>query len=36
MSFILDALKKSEHARQSQAGPSLADVHLHRPRGERP
>ena len=26
MSFILDALRKSEHARQKQAGPALADV----------
>ena len=26
MSFILDALRKSEHARQKQIGPALADV----------
>ncbi len=26
MSFILDALRKSEHARQRQTGPGLAEV----------
>ena len=30
MSFILDALKKSENERQRQAGPSLADVRIVR------
>ena len=28
MSFILDALKKSENERQRQVGPSLADVQV--------
>lgn len=36
MSFILDALKKSENERQRQAGPSLADVRVIRRRNERP
>jgi general secretion pathway protein B len=32
MSFILDALKKSEHARQRQAGPALFEVKVVQPR----
>lgn len=36
MSFILDALKKSENERQRQIGPSLADVPLRRAKAERP
>ena len=36
MSFILDALKKSENERQRQVGPSLADVRVVRRRAERP
>jgi general secretion pathway protein B len=36
MSFILDALKKSEHERQRHIGPSLADVQVHRRERERP
>ena len=36
MSFILDALKKSENERQRQAGPSLADVRIVRRHVERP
>ena len=36
MSFILDALKKSENERQRTAGPSLADIPLRRARAERP
>jgi len=36
MSFILDALKKSENERQRQAGPSLADVQVIRRRAEKP
>jgi general secretion pathway protein B len=34
MSFILDALRKSEHERQRQSGPALAEVAIapHRPR----
>lgn len=36
MSFILDALKKSENERQRQVGPSLADIPLRRARSERP
>jgi general secretion pathway protein B len=36
MSFILDALKKSENARQRQLGPSLADIPLRRARSDRP
>jgi general secretion pathway protein B len=36
VSFILDALKKSENARQRQIGPSLADVPMRRKKDERP
>jgi general secretion pathway protein B len=36
MSFILDALKKSENQRQRQVGPSLADIPLRRARADRP
>lgn len=36
MSFILDALKKSENERQRQIGPSLADVKVVRRNNERP
>lgn len=36
MSFILDALKKSENERQRTVGPSLADAPLRRARTERP
>jgi general secretion pathway protein B len=36
MSFILDALKKSENERQRQIGPSLADIPVRRVRAERP
>jgi general secretion pathway protein B len=36
MSFILDALKKSENERQRQIGPALADIPLRRARSERP
>lgn len=36
MSFILDALKKSENERQRQIGPSLADVQVRRRQGEKP
>jgi general secretion pathway protein B len=36
MSFILDALKKSENERKRQAGPSLADVQVVRRQVERP
>jgi len=36
MSFILDALKKSENERQRQIGPSLADVPVRRGRTDRP
>lgn len=36
MSFILDALKKSENERQRQVGPSLADVPVRRKKNERP
>lgn len=36
MSFILDALKKSENERQRQVGPSLADVQVGRRRIEKP
>jgi general secretion pathway protein B len=36
MSFILDALKKSENERQRQIGPSLADVRVVRRHTERP
>jgi general secretion pathway protein B len=36
MSFILDALKKSENERQRQVGPSLADVQVGHRRADRP
>jgi general secretion pathway protein B len=36
MSFILDALKKSENERQRQIGPSLADVQTTRRRQDKP
>lgn len=36
MSFILDALKKSENARQRQAGPSLFEVKVAAPRRSLP
>jgi len=36
MSFILDALKKSENERQRQVGPSLADVQIRQRRGDKP
>jgi general secretion pathway protein B len=36
MSFILDALKKSENERQRQVGPSLADVQLSQRRNDKP
>jgi general secretion pathway protein B len=36
MSFILDALKKSENERQRQTGPSVADITVVRRRNERP
>jgi general secretion pathway protein B len=36
MSFILDALKKSENERQRQVGPSLADVQVRNRRVEKP
>jgi general secretion pathway protein B len=36
MSFILDALKKSENERQRQVGPSLADVQITRKRQDKP
>lgn len=36
MSFILDALKKSENQRQRQIGPSFADVRVSRHTGEKP
>jgi general secretion pathway protein B len=36
MSFILDALKKSENQRQRHIGPSLADVHVRRRESNRP
>ncbi len=36
MSFILDALRKSEHERQRQAGPSLAELPVARPRSRVP
>lgn len=35
MSFILDALRKSEHERQRQAGPPLAEIPLVRPPASR-
>jgi general secretion pathway protein B len=36
MSFILDALKKSENERQRQVGPSLADVQVRQHRNDKP
>jgi general secretion pathway protein B len=36
MSFILDALKKSENERQRQVGPSLADVQVSQRRNNKP
>ena len=36
MSFILDALKKSENERQRQVGPSLADVQVSQRRNTKP
>lgn len=36
MSFILDALKKSENERQRQVGPSLADVQVSQCRNNKP
>lgn len=36
MSFILEALKKSENQRQRHVGPSLADVQVSAPREEKP
>lgn len=36
MSFILDALKKSENERQRQIGPSLADIPMRRAKSDRP
>jgi|HigsolmetaAR203D_1030402.scaffolds.fasta_scaffold00035_56 general secretion pathway protein B len=36
MSFILEALKKSENERQRTVGPSLADVPMRPPREEKP
>jgi general secretion pathway protein B len=36
MSFILDALKKSENERQRTIGPSLADAPLRKQQGDRP
>ena len=36
MSFILDALKKSENERQRQVGPSLADVQVRQRRNNKP
>lgn len=36
MSFILDALKKSENERQRQVGPSFADTPVRRARADRP
>jgi general secretion pathway protein B len=36
MSFILDALKKSENERQRQVGPSLADVQVSERRTDKP
>ena len=34
MSFILDALRKSEHERQRQGGPGLAEVAVAAPKTE--
>ncbi len=36
MSFILDALRKSENERQRQVGPSLADVQVGQRRADKP
>lgn len=36
MSFILDALKKSENARQRQIGPAVAELPRRRPQSDRP
>lgn len=36
MSFILEALKRSENERQRKIGPSLADVQVREPRSEKP
>lgn len=36
MSFILDALRKSEHERQRQAGPSIAELPIARPAARTP
>jgi general secretion pathway protein B len=36
LSFILDALRKSEHERQRQAGPSIADLPIARPAARTP
>lgn len=36
MSFILDALRKSENERQRQAGPALAELPVARPLARRP
>lgn len=36
MSFILDALKKSENERKRTIGPSLADAPVHTPRSDKP
>src|SRR5689334_14256483 len=36
MSFILDALKKSENARQRQIGPAMAELPRRRRQSERP
>jgi general secretion pathway protein B len=36
MSFILEALKKSENERQRKIGPSLADVQVREPHSEKP
>lgn len=36
MSFILDALRKSEHERQQSAGPGLSQVPLATPRAQMP
>ena len=36
MSFILDALRKSEHERQRQAGPAIAEMPIARPASRLP
>jgi len=36
MSFILDALRKSEHERQRQTGPGIADLPIARPASRQP